>query len=132
MKSIDKLAWLELQNKSILSTKSFGKNKYYIPGGKRENDETDAQALVREIQEELTVQLDPNSLQYLGVFEAQAHGHPTGVLVKMTCYAAAYAGTLQASSEIESFTWLNYADRDKISAVDQLIFDHLKQQDLLD
>ena len=132
MKSIDKLAWIELQNKSILSTKSFGKNKYYIPGGKRENDETDAQALVREIQEELTVQLDPNSLQYMGVFEAQAHGHPTGVLVKMTCYAAAYAGTLQASSEIESFTWLNYADRDKISAVDQLIFDHLKQQDLLD
>ena len=132
MKSIDKLAWLELQNKSILSTKSFGKNKYYIPGGKRENDETDAQALVREIQEELTVQLDPNSLQYMGVFEAQAHGHPTGVLVKMTCYAAAYAGTLQASSEIESFTWLNYAERDKISAVDQLIFDHLKQQDLLD
>ena len=132
MKSIDKLAWIELQNKSILSTKSFGKNKYYIPGGKRENDETDAQALVREIQEELSVQLDPNSLQYMGVFEAQAHGHPTGVLVKMTCYAAAYAGTLQASSEIESFTWLNYADRDKISAVDQLIFDHLKQQDLLD
>ena len=132
MKSIDKLAWIELQNKSILSTKSFGKNKYYIPGGKRENDETDAQALVREIQEELTVQLDPNSLQYMGVFETQAHGHPTGVLVKMTCYAAAYVGTLQASSEIESFTWLNYADRDKISAVDQLIFDHLKQQDLLD
>ena len=132
MKSIDKLAWIELHNKSILSTKSFGKNKYYIPGGKRENDETDAQALVREIQEELNVQLDPNSLQYMGVFEAQAHGHATGVLVKMTCYTATYSGTLQASSEIESFTWLNYADRDKISAVDQLIFDYLKQQDLLD
>jgi len=132
MKSIDKLAWIELHNKSILSTKSFGKNKYYIPGGKRENDETDAQALVREIQEELNVQLDPNSLQYMGVFEAQAHGHATGFLVKMTCYAATYSGTLQASSEIESFTWLHYADRDKISAVDQLIFDYLKQQDLLD
>ena len=36
MKSIDKLAWIELQNKSILSTKSFGKDKFYIPGGKRE------------------------------------------------------------------------------------------------
>ena len=132
MKSIDKLAWIELQNKSILSTKSFGKDKFYIPGGKRENDETDAQALVREIQEELTVQLDPNSLQYIGVFEAQAHGHPEGVLVKMTCYAAVYEGTLQASSEIESLHWLNYADRDHISAVDQLIFDYLKQIHLLD
>ena len=132
MKSIDKLAWIELQNKSILSTKSFGKNKYYIPGGKRENDETDAQALVREIQEELTVQLDPNSLQYMGVFEAQAHGHPEGILVKMTCYSGSYSGELQASSEIEEIRWLKYADKDKISEVDQLIFDELKQQDLLD
>jgi 8-oxo-dGTP pyrophosphatase MutT (NUDIX family) len=132
MNSIDKLAWIELQNKSILSTKSFGKNKYYIPGGKRENDETDAQALVREIQEELTVQLDPNSLQYMGVFEAQAHGHPAGILVKMTCYSGSYSGELQASSEIEEIRWLKYADKDKISEVDQLIFDELKQQDLLD
>jgi hypothetical protein len=39
-----------------------------------------------------------------------------------------YEGTLQASSEIESLHWLNYADRDKISAVDQSIdFDYLKQ-----
>lgn len=132
MKSIDKLAWIELQNKSILSTKSYGKDKFYIPGGKREKGETDKEALIREIQEELTVQLDPNSLQYMGAFESQAHGHPEGVLVKMTCYAAAYKGALQASSEIESLHWLSYADRDKISAVDQLIFDHLKQQDLLD
>ena len=132
MNSIDKLAWIELQNKSILSTKSFGKNKYYIPGGKRENDETDAQALVREIQEELTVHLDPNSLQYMGVFEAQAHGHPAGILVKMTCYSGSYSGELQASSEIEEIRWLKYADKDKISEVDQLIFEELKQQDLLD
>lgn len=123
-KSIDKRARIELLNKSILSTKSYGKDKIYIPGGKRENDETDAQALVSEIQEELTVQLDPNSLQYIGVFEAQAHGNFTGVLVKMTCYAGKYAGTLQASSEIEFFTWLNYSDRDKISAVDQFIFNN--------
>jgi 8-oxo-dGTP diphosphatase len=132
MNSIDKLAWIELQNKSILSTKSLKKNKYYIPGGKRENDETDAQALVREIQEELTVHLDPNSLQYMGVFEAQAHGHPAGILVKMTCYSGSYSGELQASSEIEEIRWLKYADKDKISEVDQLIFDELKQQDLLD
>jgi hypothetical protein len=39
----------------------------------------------------------------------------------MTCYAATAEGTLQASSEIESLHWLNYADRDHISAVDQLI-----------
>lgn len=132
MNSIDKLAWIELQNKSILSTKSYGKDKYYIPGGKREIGETDHQALAREIQEELTIHIDTNKLTYFGVFEAQAHGHPAGVLVKMTCYSGAYSGELQASSEIEEIRWLKYADKDKISEVDQLIFDALKQQDLLD
>jgi hypothetical protein len=40
--------------------------------------------------------------------------------------------TLQASSEIESLHWLNYADRDKISAVDQLILTTSNSKDLLD
>ncbi|MDJ1505473.1 hypothetical protein [Xanthocytophaga agilis] len=44
MKTIDKLAWIELKNKSILSTRTSGKDKYYIPGGKRELGETDVQA----------------------------------------------------------------------------------------
>ena len=132
MKSIDKLAWIEMQNKSILSTKSYGKDKYYIPGGKREIGETDQQALVREIQEELNVSIDTNTLKFVGVFEAQAHGHPEGVLVKMTCYSGTYSGELKASSEIEEIMWLKYADKNKISEVDKLIFDYLKQHNLLD
>ena len=132
MKSIDKLAWIELNNKSILSTKSYGKDTYYIPGGKRESGETDHEALVREIQEELTVQLDSSSLQFLGIFEAQAHGHLEGITVKMTCYSGAYSGELKASSEIEELKWLTYADKDKISEVDKLIFDYLKNINLLD
>lgn len=39
MKVIDKIALIILENGKILSTKSFGKNKYYIPGGKRENND---------------------------------------------------------------------------------------------
>lgn len=132
MKIIDKLAWIELKDKSILSTKSFGKDKYYIPGGKRDGNETDEKALIREIQEELNVILDLKSLIYIGVFEAQAHGHSEGVSVKMTCYSGSYSGQLKACSEIEAFKWLNYSDKDKISEVDKLIFDYLKEKKLLD
>lgn len=132
MKTIDKLAWIELKNKSILSTKSYGKDKYYIPGGKREIGETDQQALIREIYEELNVTIDKNTLTYVGVFEAQAHGHPDGISVKMTCYSGHYSGLIKASSEIEEIIWLKYADKNKISEVDKLIFDHLKKNDLLD
>jgi 8-oxo-dGTP diphosphatase len=132
MKQIDKLAWIELQNKSILMTKSHGKDVFYIPGGKREAGETDEQALIREIREELTVSIDKNTLKFVGVFEAQAHGHLAGTTVKMTCYSGEYLGEIKASSEIEEITWYKYADKDKVAWVDKLIFDYLYENKLLD
>ena len=129
---IDKLAWIEIKDRSILSTRSFGKDKYYIPGGNRENGETDALALCREIREELCIEISSNSMQLTGIFKAQAHGHPEGTLVQMTCYTAGYTGELKAASEIEEIKWLSHADKDKISEVDKLIFDYLKEKELLD
>ncbi|WP_313515511.1 NUDIX domain-containing protein [Sphingobacterium sp.] len=128
MKIIDKLAWIEIKNGKILSTKSYGKEKYYIPGGKREGAESDVQALTREISEELQVQLIPDSIRYMGTFEAQADSHPFGTLVKMTCYKAGYTGELKASAEIEWLKWLSYSDLESVSAVDKIIFKQLKEQ----
>ena len=131
MKTIDKVAWLHLHEGKLLSTRSRGKDRYYIPGGKREVGETDTETLLREIKEELTVDLDAASLQYVGTFQAQAHGHPAGVLVSMICYSAHYSGTLQPAAEIEELVWLRYHDRPLVSAVDQKIFDWLREQQLL-
>lgn len=125
---IDKIAWLHLKNGQILSTRSRGKDRYYLPGGKREPGETDAQTLLREIREELTVILDPESLELAGTFEAPAHGHPAGVLVRMSCYRAAYVGELRPAAEIEEVVWLTYRHRPQVSAVDQIIFDWLRAQ----
>jgi len=131
MERIDKLAWIEIKDNRILLTRSYGKDKFYIPGGKREPGETDPQALIREIGEELSVAIDPGSLAFIGIFEAQAHGQPEGVLVKMTCYAGDYRGELRTSSEIEAMRWFSYSEKDQLVGVDQLIFDHLNQQNLL-
>lgn len=128
MKEIDKLAWIEIQEERVLSTRSRGKAIYYLPGGKREAGETDSEALLREIREELDVELEPSSLQYIGTFLAQAHGHAKGIEVKMQCYTACYQGTLRASSEIEEVVWLSYADKAKVSPVDKIIFDWLKEK----
>lgn len=127
MTTIDKIAWLRLEAGKILSTRSRGKDVYYLPGGKREPGESDIQTLVREISEELTATIAPNSAVYAGTFEAQAHGHATGITVRMTCYTADYQGTLRPGSEVEELIWLTYADRERVSPVDQLIFDHLHQ-----
>lgn len=132
MKWIDKLAWIYIRDRKILSTRSKGKDTYYFPGGKRESGESDEAALVREICEELTVNLKPDSLKFFGRFEAQAHGHAEGIVVVMTCYLADYQGELKPAAEIEEIAWLTYVDKHKTSAVDQIIFEHLKELNLVD
>jgi 8-oxo-dGTP diphosphatase len=132
MKLIDKLAWVEIKDRKILSTKSKGKETYYIPGGKRKENESDHDALIREISEELTIDLDPSTLQLFGVFEAQAHGKAEGVIVRMTCYTGSYKGNLAAHSEIEEVVWFTYKDRERSSPVDNLIFEYCKNENLID
>ena len=71
-KEIDKLAWLYIRNGKLLSARSKNKALFYLPGGKRELGESDEQALIREIQEEISVNLIANSINYAGTFKAQA------------------------------------------------------------
>lgn len=131
MAVIDKVAYLYLKDRKILSTRSKGKDKYYIPGGKREAGETDIETLVREVKEELSVDIVESSAKFYGVFEAQAHGKDEGVIVKMTCYTADYIGELKADSEIAEIVWLTMADIESVSPVDKLIFADLNQKGLL-
>jgi 8-oxo-dGTP diphosphatase len=128
---IDKLAYIYLKNKKLLVTLSKGKDTWYIPGGKRENGESDHQALIREVEEELTVSLITESIKKYGVFEAQAHGKPAGTVVRMTCYTAEFVGKLAPAAEIEKVDFFEFAKKLKTSPVDYLIFDDLKSKGLI-
>jgi 8-oxo-dGTP pyrophosphatase MutT (NUDIX family) len=124
---VDTVAWVHLENGRILCARPRGKDVFYVPGGKREGAESDLQTLLREIAEELTVALLPGTAIHLGTYEAvQPPGHPDAVRVRMSCYAAGYSGTLAASSEIDELAWFCYADRPRVPAVDQLLFDDLR------
>lgn len=127
MTIIDKVAWIRLEDGAILSSRSRGRDVYYLPGGKREPGESDIDTLVREIREELGVAIVAGTTRHAGTFHAQAHGHPEGTMVRMTCYTAEYQGMLRPDSEVEEIVWLTYADRHRVSPVDQVIFDHLHQ-----
>jgi 8-oxo-dGTP pyrophosphatase MutT (NUDIX family) len=129
---IDKLGWLYLRDRRLLGARSRGKSAWYVPGGKRESGETDAQALVREIREELAVEIDPATLRYVAAFEAQADGKPDGVHVRVTCYRAEAAGAPTPSAEIEELRWLTFADRAACSPAAQRILDWLKAHELVD
>ena len=131
MNEVDKIAFIHIVDGKILSTRTRGRNKFYIPGGKREADETDEETLVREVKEELDVHIIRETISYLGTFKAQSDGATEGVIVKMTCYTAEYNGNLKASSEIEELRWLDTMDLDIISEVDKKIFAFLKTEGLL-
>ncbi|GLW59406.1 NUDIX hydrolase [Kitasatospora phosalacinea] len=122
---IDTVAWVRLEGGRILCARPRGKDVFYIPGGKREGAETDLQTLVREVAEELTVTILPDTVTHVGTYRAEAHAQAPGTLVSMACYAADYTGTLAASSEIEEVEWFGYADRDRVPPVDQVLFDDL-------
>lgn len=128
---IDKLAYIYLKDGKILITLSHGKDVWYIPGGKREAGESDHDALIREVKEELNVDLKTETIKPYGIFEAQAHGKPEGTIVRMTCYTADFDGQLQATSEVEKIDFFSYAQKDLSSPVDHLIFDDLHQRGLL-
>ncbi|MFG3283150.1 NUDIX domain-containing protein [Streptomyces sp. NPDC048111] len=123
---IDTVAWVRTEGGRILCARPRGKGVFYIPGGKREGAESDLETLVREIEEELTVRLDPATAVHVGTYEAGGPGLPADAVVRMACYTAEYRGELAPSSEIEDMAWFSYADRDRVPPVDQLLFDDLK------
>lgn len=125
---IEAVCWLHLEGGKALCTRSRGHTAYLIPGGKRQAWESEHQALLREIREELGVDLEAGSLRQVGVFEAQADGQPTGMLVRLSCYEGAFTGQPVPSAEVVEVVWLGYADRSLVAPADQLIFDLLYQQ----
>jgi 8-oxo-dGTP diphosphatase len=131
MNMIDKLAWLRIENNKVLCARSKGKSTFYIPGGKRESGESDQDALVREIKEEIMVELIPATLKLYGVFEAQADGKSDGTIVRITCYTSDYVGALAPDSEIEEISWLGYADIGHCSVVVQALFEQLHREHLI-
>ncbi|MCE7079305.1 NUDIX domain-containing protein [Streptomyces sp. ST2-7A] len=131
MRLIDTVAWVCVEEGRILGTRSRGRTLFYIPGGKREAGENDLETLVREVREEVGVELVPDTVEPAGVYEAEADGHGVGAVVRMACYTARHRGVPRAGGEIEELAWLRYADRDRTAPVDRVVFDDLRDAGLL-
>jgi uncharacterized protein (TIGR00730 family) len=111
---IDVVAWVCMRDERVLAARSRGRDVFYLPGGKREAGESDWKTLAREVGEELRLELRPETLSFVGLVEAPAHGHRHGTTVRMICYVADPIGTmeqLQAAAEVEELAWLTHADR---------------------
>lgn len=132
MRIINKSAWLHINDRKVLFVRSKGKDKFYSLGGKPEPGETKIEALVREVKEEVSVDLVHDSVTELFSFSAEAHGQTEPALVNITCFKAEYEGELTPSSEIEEMAWWNSNNMKAATEPGKFILNWLKEQDLID
>ena len=109
MKKILKVALALIRNSKVLMAKNFGIDKYYIPGGTIEKNETEMETLIREIKEELNVDLIKDSIRYFGTFEDVATTHPDSI-VQVRLYFGDIIGKLKPNSEVEKLAWFGKDD----------------------
>jgi 8-oxo-dGTP diphosphatase len=126
MMIIDKLAWIHRINNKLLLVRSHNKSHFYLPGGKRDLGESDHQALMREISEELSVDLIQSTIEPIGVFLGPADGKNDGTQVQLTCFSAHYKGELNPSSEIAELGWFSYDAMEKVSEAAKQVMHALK------
>jgi len=132
MTPIDSLAWIHVRDRRLLSVRTAGKEKFYLPGGKREPGEGDVAGLCREIREELGVELDPLSFRFFTTLEEQADGYANGRLVRMTCYTADHDGEPTPSREIAEAAWLSSSDAASCPPAGQRVLRLLADAGLVD
>lgn len=101
--------WISVRDGRLLAVRTYGRDAFYLPGGKIETGESPEQGLVREIREELQLELQPETLTPVTVVDDDAHGLP-GVRLRMHCYRGTALGGIRAAGEIAEYAWLGRAD----------------------
>jgi len=89
----------------VLLVRKRGTQTFMQAGGKIEPNESPAQALVREIEEELGLSVEPHAPEYLGEFTAQA-ANETGHTVSAACFYIRADFEVSPAREIEEAVWV--------------------------
>jgi 8-oxo-dGTP diphosphatase len=103
---IHKAAAIIIQDRKVLLTRSKGKDVFVSPGGKLEAGETSVQACIRELKEEISIDVAEADLAYVGTYFAEAAGG-SGKSLRMDVYTVLkYTGIVRADNEIEEIIYV--------------------------
>lgn len=131
-KLYQKCTFIYIRNNQVLVVRNKGNHIFFLPGGSKENKESRKKALIREIKEELEVNLIPNTIKYITSIRSPTYEDPVNSDVIMHCYFGKYEGFLQASNEVCEFKWINYADKNITSQADKLVLNYLKKHSFIE
>lgn len=105
----------------VLSVRKHGTHMFMLPGGKPEANETPRGTAIREIREELGLDLAPDSLTELGTFSANA-ANEAGFRVTGTVFVhndLVDATQIHPLAELEELRWVDPHDPRTATLTDQ-------------
>lgn len=126
---IYKVAWMPVRGRRVLFARSRGQTLFYCAGGKLEAGETDIEALLREVREELSVELERGSIRHVHTFHGPSR---TGGDMVMACFEGKSRGELTPSSEVEEIAWFSTLDKPRTTEMGHIILDWYKDKGLID
>jgi 8-oxo-dGTP pyrophosphatase MutT (NUDIX family) len=109
MKTLVTTGLVVVKDRKLLLAFSNNKQAFYLPGGKTDEGETTLAALVREIQEELNVELDPAGLTFYTHIAAPAFGEPEGIMMAQDCYRYELRKEPRPAAEIGALRYFDTA-----------------------
>ncbi|MDM1045320.1 NUDIX domain-containing protein [Myroides sp. 1354] len=95
-------------NGALLTVRKKGSIYYMMAGGKIEQGETPLEALIRELNEELNLTIDPSIPTYLGVHQTQAVNEVNTRVHATIFHLSLPEVPLVVQAELEELKWLTY------------------------
>ena len=135
MKTLITAGLVAVKDRRLLLAFSNNKQAFYLPGGKADEGETTLAALVREIQEELNVVLDPVELSFYSHIKAPAFGEPEGILMAQDCFRYELREEPRPAAEIGALRYFDTAayrkEPQQVPGV-VIVMQQLQQDNLID
>lgn len=109
-RGIDRIGAILIRNKKLLLVTGSDTGYFWLPGGKRNENETHFQALTREVDEELGIKIKlKEEGPYIEYTDAREHVfYP----IKNYCYLSDFKGTIKVKNEITEMGWFSKEDID--------------------
>ena len=100
-----------VHHRALLLAYSNNKQAWYLPGGKIDAGESAKQALLREIREELALDLEAEQLHFYTHISAPAYGEIPAVMMAQNCFRCELGDAIpQAQAEIGAVRYFTLAE----------------------
>ncbi|KJL24381.1 NUDIX hydrolase [Microbacterium foliorum] len=98
----------------VLVVRKHGTTRFMQPGGKPEPGETPAQTLIRELHEELGIELVEADLSPLGIFVSEAANEPGHRVIADAFAVTAPIADVVVQAELAELRWITPADAESL------------------